>query len=168
MLGFDSSVWVMFDIIQLLDNQTDYISSENLLFLLGYSNITQVKKLCKKLQDDIKECYTEKEMTLVINKRHGIRLLRYPTCSFQDLFNLILSEDIAYCIFKEVLIQRVVSVKEFRDHYFVSFSTIKRKVKEINNTINDYNLHITVSHQLKIRGKESAIRCFSFFIYPWC
>jgi hypothetical protein len=147
-----------------LDNQTDYISSENLLFLLGYSNITQVKKLCKKLQDDIKECYTEKEMTLVINKRHGIRLLRHPTCSFQDLFNLILSEDIAYCIFKEVLIQRVVSVKEFRDHYFVSFSTIKRKVKEINNTINDYNLHITVSHQLKIRGKESAIRCFSFFI----
>lgn len=164
MLGFDSSMWVMFDIIQILDNQADYIPSEQLLFSLGYSNITQVKKLCKKLQDYIKECYTEDEITLIINKRHGIRLLRHPTCSFQDLFNLISSEDIAYCIFKEILIQRVVSVKEFCDNYFVSFSTLKRKVKEINNTINDYELHITVSHQLKIRGKESTIRCFSFFI----
>ncbi|KAF1302178.1 hypothetical protein BAU17_02040 [Enterococcus sp. CU12B] len=162
MLGFEKSMWLLFDIVKILDNQTTAISSERLLQLLGYSNITQVKKACQELKDLITTCYAPQEMTLAISKRHGMRLYHESNCSFHPLFNQIASKDLAYSIYQTLLFQRSVSTDTFFEQHFISLSTLRRKVKEINQYLNTIGLHITLGQRLTIRGKESMIRSFTF------
>jgi len=166
MLGFSSSIWVMFKIVEILDTQTDYISSEKVLELVGDSNISQIKKLTRELKEDIEECYTEKEVKLTISKRNGLKLYRRSTSSLQRLIIRIASKDLAYSIYKTLLIERSVRTSEFYQSNFISLSTLQRKVKEINQHLNTLGLHITLSKHLTLHGKESTIRCFSFqFLY---
>lgn len=45
MLGFNPRFWVIRDIIRILDNQNVYISSNELVNLLGDSTLGQVKNV---------------------------------------------------------------------------------------------------------------------------
>lgn len=154
----------MFNILQVLDDHTEYISSEQLVELLKDPTISQVKKLLCELKTYIEECYPEQEVSLIISKRNGVKLQRDSDNNLQKLFNYIVSKNLAYSVYRTLLFERSVSTSEFCETQFVSLSTLQRKIKEINTSLDEYGLHITLSQQLNLQGKESTIRCFSFIL----
>ncbi|KAF1302176.1 helix-turn-helix domain-containing protein [Candidatus Enterococcus willemsii] len=165
MFGFTPSIWMMRDILRHLDEQVDYIPSNQLLETLGYSTLGQVQKICKDLQDIIMRCYPNKEVELVINRHRGIKLVRHSE-NMQKLLDFIASQDLAFSIYQKILFKRTLSTSDFCREHFISLSTLQRKIKEINSYLNKYGLHITLSQTLKITGAESTIRCFTFiFLY---
>lgn len=162
MFGFNPNLQIMSDILRVLDEQENFITSRQLLDLLGYSNLGQVKKSCRELKEAIENYYPEKEVELVIDKRHGMKLVLRSSQNLQIKFNDLSSQDLAFNIYRSLLFERTISTDEFCKNNYTSLSTLYRKIKEINLSLNNYGMHITFSQQLKINGSESTIRCFSF------
>lgn len=167
MFGFDLSLWMIRDMIRILNEQDDFISSNQLLDLLGYSNLGQIKKLCKDLQKYIQESYSEDEFELIINTRNGIRFVTSSSRNAQSLIDFIFSKDLAFEIYQSVLFERTVSTEDFCQRSFISASTLQRKIKKINADINRYGLHLSYSRQkFSIQGKEATVRSAAFiFLY---
>ncbi|MGX7200476.1 helix-turn-helix domain-containing protein [Enterococcus nangangensis] len=165
LFGFDAKLLTMKEIVLVLEDQVDFIPSQQLANLCGYSSTSQILKLCKELDGYIKECYPSQEFELIINKHYGIKLVTPPFSNNDQLLDYIVMKDLAYLIYQAVLLERVVPTEEFCQDNFISNSTLQRRIKKINYYINNYGLHITFSQQyFKLSGDELIIRSFSFVL----
>lgn len=163
MFGFDLSVWMIRDIIRILNEQEDFITSNQLLEILGYSNLAQLKKNLSRLDFIIKESHLDEEIQLVMDPHVGIRWHCSPDANTHKLIGLLASQDLAYMIYTAMLFERKASTKEFCQKNFVSASTLQRRIKRINEFINPLKLHISFSmSEFKLIGSEATIRSFSF------
>lgn len=163
MFGFNLSVWMTRDIIRILNEQEDFITSKQLLEFLGYSNLAQIKKSLTRLNFIIKESQVDEEIQLVMDPHVGIRLNCSADANTHELISLLASQDLAYTIYTTMLFERKASTKEFCKKKFMSASTLQRRIKRINEFINPLGLHISFSmSEFKLIGNEATIRSFSF------
>lgn len=163
MFGFDAKLWTIKEIVLILEEQEDFIPSQQIASLFGHSSTSQVLKLCEELDGYIKECYPNQEFKLIINKHYGIKLVTPPSCNAAYLLDYISMQDLTCLIYQVILFDRGTSTDEFCQKNFISTSTLKRRIKKINYYINNYGLHITFSQQyFKLSGDELTIRSFSF------
>lgn len=165
--GLSLITWLKRDIINILDEKTGYISSTELTQLIGYASHSTIKKACKELQDDIRKTYSIDQVELYINKHHGMKLIRH-TMNMQLLMEQIISTELVYDILQAILYNRRFSTIVFCQTYHISESQLRRKIKELNSYLNAFNLHITVSNEIKITGEEYTIRTFHFIFLFLC
>ena len=164
MLGFNKITYLKLEIINLLEKQTNYISSLNLTEELQLSSQSTIKKICQELQFDIQNLYEPDQFEMIINQRHGIKFIRQEHIGNLKLIEFIISNDLAYEIIQELCLKRTVNTTQFCLEKHVSLSQLRRKIKTINQSFNQINLHISIATNMKITGEEFQIRTLFFGI----
>ncbi|MGO3609116.1 MAG: helix-turn-helix domain-containing protein, partial [Enterococcus sp.] len=143
MFGLSSSTRLKQEIICILYEQKDYVSSEKIVELLGYSNSQMVKKNCQELREIANHCYLNGEVELSMVRNKGIKLTCSTNNDLQKITEYIFLEDLAYNIYSDILFERFIITTVFCKKNFVSESTLQRKVRNLNNYLHKYKLHIS-------------------------
>ena len=110
--------------------------------------------------------YSTNKLSLQIDTRNGIRLNRNET-NLNDLLEKIYREDLVYENFRLLILNRSFTTENFCREHEVSFSTLRRIVRRMNDAVEPYQISIKAGLKISISGKESQIRMlyFMFLFY---
>lgn len=152
------------DILQLLDNQEDYLPMQQIVDTLKYPALNSVKITCSQLREEISQLYTPEQMELVISVRGGVKLYRNGV-NFQLLMDHDSQKGITPQIMSLILLERSLNTEEMCSRLFISKSTLRRKIKNISAVVDpQWNLHVSLSDKVNLCGDESTIRAL-YLIY---
>lgn len=157
MFGISKATWLKKDIIELLDKQDDYVSSQYLASKLTYTSVETIKKMCRELKEEIETIYQAEEAEFIIHKHHGIRFLRHSIHT-QDYVDFIYSKELAYEIFIQTFLNESIDTYDFCESVHISESKLRRKVKEINHYTTVYDVQFSCTSTLSVTGPEHKIR----------
>lgn len=93
----------------------------------------------------------------------GIRLLLKSDQNAFYLFSALYKQSIRFTILEELFFHKHQNLSELSDKLFLSVSTLKRKIQELNENLNSYHLFIDSNH-LDICGDERRL-CWFFYCY---
>lgn len=158
------NIQVKKEILLHLDNQVCYISTKQLNSAISQFNLSlsTIYKLCNELKQEISAVYPKHEMELIIDSRDGL-LLNRNNVNFQKIFSHLFTSDSFYRIIVEVFENRQLRTINFCINHHISESQLRRKIKRLNiDYLNYYQLHISVSKNITLKGTESQIRYFYF------
>lgn len=163
MLGMDKNTLLKIHIIDLLDSLQVAISLKELQEKIGYASLGTIRLNCKELQTMIDTLYVENHysLKLSIDNRRGIQLVRSST-NLQTLISYLYQQDLACEILCLILSKRTISAVQFCMDNSISESKLRRKIKEINCELADYDLYISCSTNIRLRGREIDIRRFYY------
>nr|WP_242704361.1 helix-turn-helix domain-containing protein [Enterococcus sp. 665A] len=128
--------------------------------------MSTLKAACAELAELLEQLYPEKNCFLQFSKEKktiSISLIRSSN-NLQFFYDHIYSDDLAYDILRVLLLRRNFSTIEFCHANGVSESKLKRKIKEINRELRSFDLYISCSNQLNLKGREVNIRAFHYIL----
>lgn len=163
MFGLSLDTIIKKDLLHILDNYTDFVSTKLLVDHIEYANHYIVKKSLIELYDEIRTNYAPEDLSLKISKNRGVKLYSKDG-NLYDLINSFISKDIAYQILLTVIVQRCVPSKVLCEELFISESSLRRRIKEINSELANYHLRITFSKHIRLIGPEHMIRVIHFIL----
>ncbi|MFR3685161.1 MAG: helix-turn-helix domain-containing protein [Enterococcus sp.] len=163
MLGMDRNTLLKIQIIETLDALQTPISMKELQDKIGYASLGTIRVNCKELQSIIEDLYTDKDYSLKLrmDNGRGIQLDRTST-NLQSLISYLYQHDLACEIIRAVLAKRKISAIQFCMDKNISESKLRRKIKEINQELTDYDLYISCSAKISLKGREVDIRRFYY------
>ncbi|MDU5336958.1 helix-turn-helix domain-containing protein [Enterococcus sp.] len=163
MLGMDRATLLKIQIIETLDGLQAPISLKELQEKIGHASLGTIRVNCKELQGIIEDLYTEEDysLNLRMNNGRGIQLNRSST-NLQSLTSYLYKQDLACEIIRTVLAKRKISAIQFCMDNNISESKLRRKIKEINQDLTDYDLYISCSAKMSLKGREIDIRRFYY------
>lgn len=163
MLGMDRNTLLKIQIIETLDALQTPISMKELQEKIGYASLGTIRVNCKELQSIIEDLYTDKDYSLKLrmDNGRGIQLDRTST-NLQSLISYLYQHDLACEIIRAVLAKRKISAIQFCMDKNISESKLRRKIKEINQELTDYDLYISCSAKISLKGREVDIRRFYY------
>ncbi|MBU5365918.1 helix-turn-helix domain-containing protein [Enterococcus devriesei] len=163
MLGMDKNTLLKLQIIEILDCLQTPITLKELQMKIGHSSLGTIRMNCKELQGIIYNLYFEDgySLNLRMNNGRGIQLERSST-NLQSLITYLYKSDLAFVILQKVLAERKLSAIQFCMDQTISESTLRRKIKEINQELAHYHLYISCSAQISLKGREIDIRRFYY------
>ncbi|EOH90871.1 helix-turn-helix domain-containing protein [Enterococcus pallens] len=164
MLSLDRNITVKLELLSILNKQDVPISSNQLSQLLEPISSATILNYCRELQDTIDELYTEDQLRLLITET-GICLKNGGT-SLIALTNFLLTSDLSYQIIIEVYNNKEVNSLKFCQEYGTSLSTLRRKIRALNQEIAPYGFYISSSDRTFIKGDEIKLRNF-FAVFLW-
>ena len=144
-----------------LSNQDGFTSSREIASELKLKNPQQAQLLCRELEEDINECYPNKEFQLIICQVHGFRLDRTQG-DLQLLINHYHYSELSYHLLTDLFYQSPIKVQTFCEKHFVSEATARRKVQQVNKNLEPFGLRITMGKLLTLVGSEENIRAYYF------
>lgn len=157
LLRITKDVWLKRDILELLDNHTGPIYFYEVLVAFPQISLSTLQKKCHELQQEVSQCYPNQEVEILINKRNGIELIR-QTGNLQKIMEFLLVKELPYQIIKQFIFSNVIDTYTLCENFKISHSQLRRKTAMMNDIINGYDLHMTVSHQIKLFGNEITRR----------
>ncbi len=164
MYGISSNAWLKQTILFALEEETEFISSRELTYIVGDYSQSTIKKICRDIQEDIESLYPSDLVTLIIDQRNGIKLIRKPYVNLQKLLSTIFSAELGYELLQQLLLQRTISTIDFCNTYYISESQLRRKIKEINASLVKHDISISLSSTITIFGEEHKLRAF-FYVF---
>ncbi|KAF1303491.1 helix-turn-helix domain-containing protein [Candidatus Enterococcus willemsii] len=166
MFGFPKDIQLKHDMLLYLDQQSDFISSELIAESVGKVTAQTIRKKLNELAADIKQLYAPNKVSLEIDTRYGVKLIR-KGANLTQVFEKLYENSFVYAIFKLLIQQRSFSTDDFCSEYNISFSKLRRAVNQINAFLENYEIRIIAGQRVSIEGKESQIRClfFMFLFY---
>ncbi|HLQ39522.1 MAG TPA: helix-turn-helix domain-containing protein [Tetragenococcus sp.] len=154
------------DILDLLDNQTDFLTMTQIVESLKYPSLHAVKSSCHLLKENIDQLYDPTELELIISQRGGVRLKR-NNVSLQKLTDNINSQAIAYQLTVQLLANKMLNVNRYCEENYLSKSTLARYAKKAKIFIKKFGpsgIDITLSDSIRITGEEAILRITFYFI----
>ncbi|WP_122646810.1 helix-turn-helix domain-containing protein [Enterococcus mediterraneensis] len=159
------------EIIEQLDQINQEISYNVLCSRLSKNmSVSSLYTLCKELESDIAHVYPHHNVYLKVTPS-TIQLIRYSS-TLLYLYHAIFSSDLSYKIIESLFYKRYFTTEDFCFKQGVSLSTLRRKVKDLNEFLYSYQLHITVSSRVSLKpltkkkNGEFNIRFYLFsFLY---
>lgn len=166
MLGMDKNTVLKIQIIETLDGLQSPISLKELQEKIGYASLGTIRVNCKELQAIIEELYTDEDyfLTLRMDNGRGIQLDRSST-NLQSLTSYLYKHDLACEIIRTILTKRKISAIQFCMDKNISESKLRRKIKEINQDLSDYDLYISCSTKISLKGREVDVRRFYYIFF---
>lgn len=162
MYGFSNEIWLKLDILNVLLQDVSFHSSTAIQKQLNYSNVETIKKNCHIINHELKEILQLEEDPITINQRYGFKL-ENDYNALMHYKNFIFPRDFTYTIYMSAFFERK-SLNLLADESYVSFSTINRKVDEINEALKSYNIYLEKWPHLRFRGDEGTLRIFMFLM----
>lgn len=150
------------DILEYLDNQSNPVFFNEMLLAFPQISMSTLQKKCHELNAIIKLSYPENTVQLIINKRTGIKLIRQSD-NLEAVMESLIVDALPYQLAKRFVYSTSIDSEKICQELGMSFSQLRRKVNHINSSINRYDLHMTVSHQIKIFGSELMRRANLIF-----
>lgn len=144
MYGISSNAWLKQSILFALEEETEFISSRELTYIVGDYSQSTIKKICRDIQEDIESLYPSDLVTLIIDQRNGIKLIRKPYVNLQKLLSTIFSAELGYELLQQLLLQRTISTIDFCNTYYISESQLRRKIKDINASLVKHDISISL------------------------
>lgn len=166
MFGLDYRTMLARDIVNVLDNSEEPLSVEKIKKKIGRSNTITINDVCKNLKMLVEREYGEKDYSvrLVSEERGTYKLERHDT-NLQSLYKAIFETDLSYLILMYTIQYRDFSTYDFCSKHHVSFSTVQRRTKMINEEIKTFQVRISCSSRIKIASDELMIRSFSYLFF---
>ena len=90
-------VWLKIDLLELLDNHTGALYFHEILVAFPQISLSTLQKKCHELQQEIKNCYLQEEVQLIIDRRNGIELIR-ETTTLQKIIERLITKELPYQI----------------------------------------------------------------------
>ncbi|OEG09807.1 hypothetical protein BCR25_09880 [Enterococcus termitis] len=91
----------------------------------------------------------------------GIRLINKDNALTNELWELFLDQSISVQLLKMLFFTKELSIQDFLQNNGVSFETLKRHTKKINQQLLSYHIKIDLTASTaRLSGEESAIRIF--------
>lgn len=91
----------------------------------------------------------------------GVYLTTSQPTTLHEVWEFYMAQSLAMVVLKELLFRRELSVVSFLMDNGVSYETLKRQVKKMNQKLADFQLRIQLSRsQLRWVGEESSVRVF--------
>ncbi|MBO1305946.1 helix-turn-helix domain-containing protein [Enterococcus sp. 669A] len=151
-------------IIDTLDRRTRPFTYKELAEALQSSSVTTLQATCKELAELMEQLYPDHSCSLVIQKEnHGTTLTFLRSSdNLQVFYDYLYSSDLAYEILQTLLFERQTSTVLFCMDHGLSESSLKRKIKDINRELLDFDLRITCAKQLSLKGPEAKVRAFYY------
>lgn len=139
-------------LLDILSRSNTPISGNNLGKQLGISSRT-IRNYVKKVNTSQQVIQSSRNGYLLINKEY-INKNTIPTDD-EERFSLII---------KELLANKKINTFNFCDQNYISYSTLQRTISYGNNILKEWNLSVSIMHQLlRLNGNESNKR--NFFIH---
>lgn len=160
-LGLDRDFLLKSQLLQLLDNAHDFLTTSEISKQIPQFSLDVIQQTCRTLKEDFSIFFPEPACEFIISKRYGIRLIRRDI-TLKRLINHYAQQDLAFILIQNLFLYREIGSIDFYEEHHISESTLRRKVRSINQTINQYNIHITFAQKIKLTGSEFAIRSFYF------
>lgn len=166
MFGLDYRTMLARDIVNILDNSEVPLSVEKIKKKLGRSNTITINDVCKNLKKIIEREYEEKNYSVrLVSEERGTYKLERQDTNLQSLYKAIFETDLSYLITMHAIQHRDFSTYDFCSKYHVSFSTVQRRTKLINEEIKTFQVRISCSSRIKILSDELMIRSFSYLFF---
>ncbi|GGI64912.1 helix-turn-helix domain-containing protein [Enterococcus alcedinis] len=160
-LGLDRDFLLKSHLLQVLDNAHDFLTTSEIAKQIPQFSIDVIQQTCRMLKEDLHVFFPEPACEFIISKRSGIRLIR-RNVTLKQLINHYAQQDLSFILIQKLFLHREIVSIDFYEEHHISESTLRRKVRSINATINNYDIHITFAQKIKLTGSEFAIRSFYF------
>ncbi|MDT2758991.1 helix-turn-helix domain-containing protein [Enterococcus xiangfangensis] len=163
MLEMDRNTLLKIQIIEILDGLQEPTSLKELQAKIGSASLGTIRVNCKELQTIIDKLYTDDDYSLKLrmDNGRGIQLDRSST-NLQSLTSYLYQHDLACEILHAILAKRKISAIQFCMDKNISESKLRRKIREINQGLTDYDLYISCSAKISLKGREIDIRRFYY------
>lgn len=160
-LGLDRDFLLKSHLLQVLDNANDFLTTSEIAKQIPQFSLDVIQQTCRILKEDLCVFFPEPACEFIISKRSGIRLIRRDV-TLKRLINHYAQQDLSFILIHKLFLDREIVSVDFYEEHHISESTLRRKVRSINQTINQYDIHITFAQKIKLTGSEFAIRSFYF------
>lgn len=164
MLGFSKEIELKRKILIFLDEQMGYVTVDEIAKHLGESTSQTIRKYLKEVEQELELLYLPSELSIEVSARRGIRLNR-EGIGFQYVLEKLYSEDLTYQIYRALLLTRQFPTADFCQKHQISFSTLRRLVKKVNQSLVSYNIFIRIGKKTSIKGDEAQIRLLFFLVF---
>lgn len=162
MFGLSKETQIKLKLLQYLDNHESYVNSEKIAEYLGVQYQT-MRKYYREINQQLEQIYPEQQFYVEASTRYGTRLYR-GEMNLDQISEIILTGTLEYAVFQKFIYERSFSSQAFCDEHGISFSKLRRKITQINQFLHRFDLHISISHQVKINGSEEGIRIMLFLL----
>lgn len=158
MFGFSKEIQQKRELILLLDRQEGFVTSTDLQQHLNTITEQTILKYLREVKQLISDSYPKEKLSLHIDKRNGIGLIRNDT-NLNDLLEKLYREDVRYEIFRLLILDRSFAIKDFCEEYQISFSTLRRMIKRMNDSLAAYQVSIKAGIKLVSQEKKAKLEC---------
>ncbi|HDU1273621.1 TPA: helix-turn-helix domain-containing protein, partial [Listeria monocytogenes] len=86
-------------------------------------------------------------------------------CSIQLIINAYIRESPKFQILETLLLSSFPNLQALAKKVHVSYSGIKKEIKELNEELRERNLYISTGNQVEITGDEFSLRIFYAFLF---
>ncbi|MBL1229143.1 helix-turn-helix domain-containing protein [Enterococcus sp. BWB1-3] len=92
---------------------------------------------------------------------NGLSLISADYATTNEVWEYFMKDSISIQLIKKLLFSKKLAVQTFVNTHGISFETLKRHTKKVNQKLKDFQLRITVSATaISLTGEESSIRVF--------
>lgn len=167
MFGLDKETLLKRNIVEILDQENDFMTAKELVERLGHSSTSKILKCCKEIKEILNLIYKDSpiKIGLIINQHNGIRIER-TTNDFLPFYTYIYTNDLSYQIIKSIIIEEYASTELLKNTLGTSESSLRRKIRNINDSLKTFDIYISGTKNLVLIGEEKNTRIF-FFLFLW-
>lgn len=150
-------------LIRYLDDQLEAVPLGQVAQALSIDRNT-VKTHIAELQTLIQQHFSTTDMTLTFSAQAGVQFQRRATVNLNQIMLLLTDESLMTKLVKSTFDGVLHSLGQFNDLNFVSDSTAKRHVKDLQSHLALFGLHYSpASHELV--GDEAMVRLCYYRVY---
>ncbi|WP_125591195.1 helix-turn-helix domain-containing protein [Companilactobacillus jidongensis] len=153
-----------FQLINLLNDADGFIYFKDLASDLEL-DLTTVKKYINELKQTFLDNFDQKDIDLQIINNVGVIFNHNASFNLGNLTQLLINQTIESKLLDAMFTNKFDNINQFSMNNFVSSSTVRRKLKNLEKCLNDYHLSINLN-PLEIIGNEANIR-YMFYQYYW-
>lgn len=164
MHGVQGRILLKQKILQILISEEDYLTSQQIQKKLGYSNVETIQELCHEMNEEYKEATMLKDNLLTISVGEGCKFT--GNLKYISKYNeYMLIQDLTYKILIHSFFKKT-SINAMLHLCAISYSTLRRRVIDVNEYLSKINLKVNMKDHLSLEGEEYTKRIFLFlFMY---
>jgi hypothetical protein len=167
MFALHKSVRLKRDILEVLENTDEYISTKQLTDILVYPSFNSVKQACAELKQQFEQFYHKEDAEFSIKVSEGVKLIRH-SANTHHLIEELVANDLAYTLLFNLLVKRTLVTDLFLENNYITRTTLYNRIRILNDSLHRYGLHIALSSRISFRGAEHHIRMFGYIFLFNC
>lgn len=166
MLGMSKVSLIKKDIFEyLLASGTEVSISEIAEFTKVSINTTY--KYLGEITTELAEVYKDNELIIQKDNMHKYILIQKENICLIEYYKKLFEKEISYALIKSLLLNQSISLSQFCEDKFISQATLRRKVREINQTLIKINVQLKISgNNVSFSGDEISIKTV-LFLFIW-
>lgn len=124
-----------------------------------------ILKTIEALKNDILDLGCEKYITLILNDESSVFVDIAPDLDTNYFLLHYLEQSVLFNLCLEIFNGTFIDLQSFATKHFYSYSTVYRKMKDLNQLLQQYDLSLDLNSSTYIIGREQNIRFFFFTLF---